>query len=213
MPTQPVALRLAATKAYGTHTVLRDVRLEVATTETVGILGPNGSGKTTLLRLASTLTRPTEGTVHVLGHDAVRDGEAARRNLGVLTQAAPIDGEATPAEALRWWLRLHRRPTQDVPDLLAGAGLARVADAPAGHLSRGQRQRLALLTALAHGPELAVLDEPFTALDAAGSAWLEGLLAARRGRQATVLALHDEAQAARLCDRIVRLPMAGGGAA
>jgi ABC-type multidrug transport system ATPase subunit len=193
------ALRLrGVAKRYGPRAVLRGATLDLAPGETVAVLGPNGAGKSTLLRIAAGLARPDQGTV-----------ESARRPA-FLHQDAPLYDELTPAEHVAWWARLHGLPRDDatVDGRLSEAGLARLAHHPAGTLSRGERQRLAVALALLPDPAVAVLDEPFAALDAVAHAWLESLLAARRGRAATLLSVHDEAAARRVADRAVRL--AGG---
>jgi ABC-2 type transport system ATP-binding protein len=202
------ALRLTGVaKRYGPRAVLREVALDVAPGETVAVLGPNGAGKSTLLRIAAGLARPDAGTVEVAGHDARKAPLAVRRACAFLHQDAPLYDELTPAEHVAWWSRLHRLPAADadVDRRLQEAGLARLAHHAAGTLSRGERQRLAVALALLPDPPVAVLDEPFAALDAVAHAWLESLLAARRGRGATLLSLHDEAAARRVADRAVRL--------
>jgi ABC-type multidrug transport system ATPase subunit len=193
------ALRLrGVTKRYGPRAVLREASLDLRPGEAVAVLGSNGAGKSTLLRIAAGLARPDSGTREAAGKPAF------------LHQDAPLYDELTPAEHLAWWARLHRLPAGGaaVDRRLGEAGLAGLAHRHAGTLSRGERQRLAVAMALLPDPPLAVLDEPFAALDADAHAWLESLLAARRGRAATLLSLHDEAAARRVADRVLRL--AGG---
>ncbi|MHB8632621.1 MAG: ABC transporter ATP-binding protein [Thermoplasmatota archaeon] len=198
------ALRLEAIrKAYHGRPILADVSFEVKEGETVALVGPNGSGKSTLLRIAGTLNRPDAGRVWIGGLDAARDPEGARRQVGLMTQEAPVDEAFTPQEQLQWWIRLFGT-SHDAARLLDAAGLP--ADRPARHLSRGQRQRLALLMALGHDPPLALLDEPFTGLDPEGVRWLEALLLQRQGRRATLMALQPGQEA--FADRVERL---GGG--
>src|SRR5947207_3181357 len=90
-------------------------------------------------------------------------------------------------------------------DVAAGECVAVLGPNGAGTLSRGERQRVALAMALLGEPAVLILDEPFTALDAVAHAWLESILVARKGKGATMLSLHDEAAAARVADRVVRL--------
>lgn len=193
-------------KSYGRHAVLRGVDLDVARGETVAVLGANGAGKSTLLRIAATLARPGAGTVEVAGSSAKDEPERARGNLSILTQDAPVYPDLTPSEQVGWWARAQGLQGVEVAKHLAAAGLTAAAGEPARHLSRGQRQRLALTLALlpANRP-LLLLDEPFAALDDAGTAWLEAELQARRGKQAVVLAMHDAAHARALSDRVLLL--------
>jgi ABC-type multidrug transport system ATPase subunit len=142
-----------------------------------------------------------------MGTDARRDPDGARRHASLLLQQAPVYAELTPHEHLAWWGRVRglHLPADRVEAATLECGLARHAHQPAGSLSRGQQQRLALAMALLPDVPLLLLDEPFTALDEDGRAWLEGRLAARRGTGATLLALHDSTQAARLADATLRL--------
>ena len=192
------ALRLTeVTKRLGGRPVLRGITLHVAPGETVAVLGPNGSGKSTLLRVAAGQSRPDAGK-------AERDGAA----VSYLSQEAPLYAELTPAEHVQWWAHLWRKPHDEaaVHALLSDAGLLALAHRPAGSLSRGERQRLALALAFLPDAPLLVLDEPFTALDTVAHAWLESRLAARKaGGAATLLSLHGEEAAARVADRTLRL--------
>jgi heme ABC exporter ATP-binding subunit CcmA len=195
------------TKRYGARTILRGLDLDVAAGETVAVLGPNGSGKSTLLGIAAGMARPDSGSVAVAGADPRKDPLAVRRSCSFLSQDAPLYDELTPAEHLRWWARLHKRPSDEATtnSAIAAAGLTRLAHHAVRTLSRGERQRLALALALLPDAPVLVLDEPFTALDTVAHAWLESLLAARHGKGATLISLHDEAAAQRVAGRIVRL--------
>jgi ABC-2 type transport system ATP-binding protein len=215
----PAALRLqGVSKRYGARTVLKGLDLEVAAGETVAVLGPNGAGKSTLLRIAAGLARPDAGTVEVAGHDARQEPLAARKACAFLSQDAPLYDELTPAEHVAWWSRLHGRDASEATtnEALVGAGLARLAHHPVRTLSRGERQRLALVLVLLPEPAVLILDEPFAALDSVAHAWLESLLVARRagpGGGATLVSLHDEAAAARVASRTLRLGTGTGGRA
>lgn len=185
-------------KRLGGRHVLRGVTLQLAAGETVAVLGPNGSGKSTLLRIAAGQSRPDKGK-------AEGPGPAA---TSFLSQEAPVYAELTPAEHVAWWARLWRRPhdAASVHALLGEAGLLALAHRPAGTLSRGERQRLALTLAFLPDAPLLVLDEPFTGLDTVAHAWLESRLAARRAKgHATLLSLHGEDAARRVADRTLRL--------
>lgn len=179
-------------RRFGRHGVLRGVELDVADGERLVLLGPNGSGKTTLLRLLAGVLRPTAGTVRHDGHDPT--GPEGRRGLCLVTQDAPVYPELTAREHVDWWVRLHG--AGEAPAALADAGLGRLADRSAGELSRGQRQRLALAMALAARPRTLLLDEPTTALDAEGQAWLADRIL--RLGATTVVATHEPGLAAAL---------------
>lgn len=183
-------------KSFGRHQVLVDVDLVVEDAARVHLRGANGAGKTTLLRLAGGVSRPTTGAVHVRG-GAVHREAAARRHVSFVPADAPLYGALTPAEHLTWWRRMRDLPADPRQDLqdLADAGLARHANEPARHLSRGQRQRVALCLGFLADADLLLLDEPATGLDDAGRTWLADRLADRlaASRAAVIVAAHGAA--------------------
>lgn len=161
-------LRLeGVSRHFGRRPVLQDVDLEVREGERIALEGPNGSGKTTLLRIAAGTLRQTTGIVH---RDPVR--------TAYLPQDAPVYRELSLADHLRFIAKVRGIPwdASDAIGQLHDAGLGRIADRPAGTLSRGQRQRLGIVMATMGTPGLLLLDEPWTALDADGRHWLTALL-------------------------------------
>ncbi|MEO8083994.1 MAG: heme ABC exporter ATP-binding protein CcmA [Ardenticatenales bacterium] len=194
---------------FGRLRVLDGVDLALAPGERVALRGANGAGKTTLLRIVAGLLRPQRGTVaRGIGRDgAPRDVGARIAFVGQSPQAYP---ELTAFENLRLFARLYGL---DDPAAAATAALAAfdLADRPrlrARQLSRGQQQRLALARAFMAEPDLMVLDEPWTALDAAGGDRLDAAIRAASARGAAVLfAVHGDAHAA-LAHRTITI--AGG---
>ncbi len=164
---QASVLRLRGiSRHFGRRAILRDIDLDIAPGERVALRGANGSGKTTLLRIAAGSIRGTQGSVEVGGR------------IGYLPQDAPVYRELSVVDHLRFVSKVHRMPwdTDDAIHLLQDAGLARMADRPAGTLSRGQRQRLGITLTRLGNPDLLLLDEPWTALDAEGQQWLSTTL-------------------------------------
>lgn len=166
-------------RQFGRRTVLEDIDLDVAAEERVALRGPNGSGKTTLLRIAAGTLPASSGTI-------LRDP-----SIGYLPQDVPVYRELSVADHLRFVAKVHQVPWDDAHTVsaLADSGLARLADRPAGTLSRGQRQRLGLTMATMTEPDLLLLDEPWTALDADGASWLDTRL--HDLSCAVVAAVHD----------------------
>ena len=134
------------------------------------VTGPNGSGKTTLLRLLAGLLAPTEGALEV---------RAERRRIGFLGHEPLVYRELTALENLDLYGRLYRIPErrERTGMLLERFGLWDARNEPASTFSRGMLQRLALCRTLLHDPELLLLDEPFSALDADGTDLLRAELA------------------------------------
>jgi iron(III) transport system ATP-binding protein len=184
-------LRVAGlTKAFGGHPVLRGVDLVVPSGQFLAILGASGSGKTTLLRLICGFDRADGGSIDIGGRAVSGDGlhvPAERRHIGYVAQEGALFPHLSVADNIVFGLPRHqRRAHHRVGELLAMVGLpaAYAARAPQT-LSGGEQQRVALARALAAGPSLVLLDEPFSALDAA----------AREGTRTAVAAALSAARA------------------
>ena len=151
--------------------VLRDIDLTLAPGEALAVAGPNGAGKTTLLRLLAGLMRPTAGEIRVLGRPLTRGDGDVRRALGLVTHQSLLYDDLTLRENLEFVARLYGldRPRETAFAALEAAGLAGRADEAPRRLSRGLSQRAAIARALLHRPRILLLDEPFTALDAASA--------------------------------------------
>ena len=177
----------ALEKRYGARRALAPVDFDLPRGGTLVVTGPNGSGKTTLLRLLAGLAAPTRGHLDV---------HAGRGALGYLGHEPLLYRELTALENLDLYGRLYRVPErrERIGMLLERYGLWEVRAERVSSYSRGMTQRLALCRALLHEPELLVLDEPFTALDAAGAALLDEQLAELAGSATLVLTTHDPAR-------------------
>jgi heme exporter protein A len=171
-------------KRYGDKRVLRGVDLDVPRGGFVLVTGPNGSGKTTLLRVVAGLLAPTGGELEV---------DVDRGRLGFLGHEPLVYRELTALENLELYGRLYRVPErrERIGMLLERFGLWDARAERAGSFSRGMLQRLALCRALLHEPELLLLDEPFSALDADGSALVDRELATLAGERTFLVATHD----------------------
>ena len=163
-------------KSFGRVRVLRGLTLRVDGGDTVALFGPNGAGKSTLLRLCATLYAPTAGTLGLLGHQSFLYPDlSARENLVFYGR---LYGLPRPEHAADAWLER--------------VGLAANATRSVRVFSRGMEQRLALARTLLHDPELLLLDEPWSALDAAGADLLSEILEGLRADGRTiVVATHD----------------------
>ena len=178
-------------RRFGPVRALRGVDLDVACGETLAIFGSNGAGKTTLLRILAGLLRTSAGTIRVLGQSVPGDAPL-RRRLGVVAHEPFVYPDLSAAENLSYYARLYRVSQARVEALLAEVGLSDAAARPARTYSRGMLQRLSLARAVLHDPELLLLDEPFSGLDATGAEVLAAVLARLRAAGATVvLTTHD----------------------
>jgi ABC-2 type transport system ATP-binding protein len=202
-----LALQLTSLcKSFGRPAVDR-LDLQVRRGELYALLGPNGAGKTTTLRMVTGLLAPDAGTVEVLGIDLARDAAAAKRQMAYLPDEPMLYGKLKPTEYLEFVAGLW-----GVAAEVAEARARRLLDwldlTPHVHeltegFSRGMKQKLALAGALIHEPELLILDEPLTGLDAAAARQVKDLLLAHVERGGTViLTTHILEVAERLAQRI-----------
>jgi ABC-type multidrug transport system ATPase subunit len=184
MAETPLVRARGVERRYGARRVLHDVSFELGRGGTLVVTGPNGSGKTTLLRLLVGLAVPSRGTIEV-GLD--------RAHLGFVGHEPLVYRELTALENLDLFGRLYRVPErrERIGMLLERFGLWDSRGERVSAFSRGMTQRLALCRALLHEPELLVLDEPHSALDAQGAALLDQELEALVPRCTLVVATHE----------------------
>jgi ABC-2 type transport system ATP-binding protein len=174
------------TKLYGSSVGIIDVDLDVERGEVFGLLGPNGAGKTTLIRTLLDLIRPTRGTATVLGLDARRQGIEARGRVGYL----PGEFSLWPSLDARRTLAFTGRLRDDIVEARAHRLAERLhldLEMPVGRMSKGNKQKVGLLLALAPLADLYVLDEPTGGLDPLIQAQFRGIVAEEVERGATIL--------------------------
>jgi ABC-2 type transport system ATP-binding protein len=205
--TETIALRAEGLgKRYGSKWALEDCTLEVPAGTVTALVGPNGAGKTTLLQLAVGLSRPTTGTVEVLGHSPQHDAKAVLPRVGFVAQEHPLHRGFTVAETLKLGRRLN--PLWD--EAFAVERIERLGlplDLNVAKLSGGQQAQVALTLALAKRPELLLLDEPVASLDPlARREFLNSLMDGVMETGVTVLlSSHIVGDLERVCDHLVIL--------
>jgi heme exporter protein A len=179
-------------RRFGEKRVFHALDLDVAGRDFLVVTGPNGSGKSTLLALCAGLLAPTGGELEV---------DAARERIGYVAHEPLVYRELTALENLDLYGRLYRIPErrERIGMLLERFGLWEARRERVAALSRGMAQRLALCRSLLHDPDLLLLDEPYSGLDAAGAEILDAeLVALRAGDHTCVLATHDPQRVAHL---------------
>jgi ABC-2 type transport system ATP-binding protein len=208
MPTEPALEYLDATRRRDGRPVLAGASLAIERGTLVALLGANGAGKSTLLALAAGVLAPDSGRVRVLGRDPLRAARDLRRRVGWLPDPVPLYPELRVREQIAASARLRGLPARDAATAAVAAidrlALGPLADRLCGQLSRGESQRVGIAQAVAHGPELLLLDEPSAGLDPVQQARLADLLAGLRGAMTIVHATHHLGEAA-TADRIVIL--------
>jgi ABC-2 type transport system ATP-binding protein len=193
-------------KAFGRPAV-DGIDLSVRRGELYALLGPNGAGKTTTLRMVTGLLAPDEGQIEVLGIDLASKPAAAKQKMAYLPDDPMLYGKLKPTEYLEFVAGLWGMAPEDAEPrarrLLDWLDLSKHAHELTEGFSRGMKQKLALAGALIHEPELLILDEPLTGLDAAAARQVKDLLVSHVAQGGTViLTTHILEVAERLAQRI-----------
>jgi ABC-2 type transport system ATP-binding protein len=197
----------ALTKRFGDFTAVDRVNLAVNNGEIYGFLGPNGAGKTTVIRMLCTLLAPSSGSATVAGCDVVREAIGVRKKIGLVSEKLIMYPRLTGSENLMFFGSLykinHDSLRKRVDELLDMVQLTPFKDKPVGGYSSGMRQRLNVIRALLHDPEIIFLDEPTTALDPQSTRFVRDLVKELKDMGHTiVLTTHIMEEADELSDRI-----------
>jgi ABC-2 type transport system ATP-binding protein len=198
----PVIETEGLTKLYGRHRGIEDVTFSVEPGEVFGFLGPNGAGKTTTIRTLLDLIHPSAGSARLFGLDSRREGVAIRARIGNLPGDFGYGRQASGRAALQLLARLRGVEGIGRAESLAARFHADL-DRPLGELSRGNRQKVGLILATFHEPELLIFDEPTSGLDPLMQEEFLALVAEERERGRTVfISSHDLDEVQRVCDRV-----------
>ncbi|RBO93298.1 ABC transporter ATP-binding protein [Pseudochrobactrum asaccharolyticum] len=195
-------------KSFGANTVVHDFSLAVEKGEFISFLGPSGCGKTTVLRMIAGFETPDQGVIEINGQDVV-DLKPNKRNIGMVFQAYALFPNMTVAQNVAFGLRVSGKPKAEidatVKEMLELIRLEHLADRFPYQMSGGQQQRVALARALATKPQVLLLDEPLSALDAKIRISLREEIRAiqRQLGITTVFVTHDQEEALSISDRIV----------
>lgn len=189
---------------------VKDVSLTAREGEIFGVLGPNGAGKTTLLRCVSTLLDPTEGTILVNGHDTVKEGEAVRRSIALLTNEVKMDAHFSPKYLFRFFGRLYGIPedviTARQKELFEYFNITEFEDKRVEELSTGMKQKVSIAVSLVHDPEIVIFDEPTNGLDIiTARAVTEYLRLLKERGKLVIISTHIMPEAQKLCDRMAMI--------
>ncbi len=191
-------------KTLGSREVLKGISFTVDQGDIFGYLGPNGAGKTTSIRVILGLLEASSGTASILGEDVSQD--EARKKVGFVLEADGLYDNMTAEENLEYYFRIYGvpEPRGRIERVLDSVGLGDRAKDKAGTYSKGMRQRLALARAMAHSPEVLILDEPTAGVDPGGQIEIRQLLLniAHEEGKTIFFSSHNLDEVERICNRI-----------
>ncbi len=204
MDLKPVIQIRDLTKYYGKTVGVRNISFDVYQGEVFGFLGPNGAGKTTTIRLVLDLLRPTSGSIEIFGKNLAQHSFEIRRRCGYLPGDFSAYGNLNGTEFLHLCADLRNIPRKIDPELLDRFGLAEAnLEQKIKHLSHGTLQKLGIIQAFFHDPELLILDEPTNGLDPLMQETFYDLLKVHLKKGCTIfLSSHNLAEVEKICHRM-----------
>ena len=191
-------------KSYGTCEALKDVSLTVESGELFGLIGPDGAGKTTLMRILMTMLLPDKGNAAMMHYDVVRQYKDIRRITGYMPGKFSLYQDLTVEENLRFFATVFGTTVDQNYDIIKDIyqQIEPFKTRRAGKLSGGMKQKLALSCSLIHKPEVLILDEPTTGVDAVSRKEFWEMLSRLKKSGITIFVSTPYMDEAELCDRI-----------
>lgn len=190
------------TKTYGASRGVTDLNFGVQANRIVGFLGPNGAGKTTTISMLVDLTRPTSGSISIFGLDAQHDSLAIRKRIGFLAGDFALDKQLTGRQQLAYFASIRGGVDEAYVSELAER-LQCELERPIHTLSRGNKQKIGLISALMHKPELLIFDEPTSGLDPLIQAEFNKILLSHKAAGKTAfISSHVLSEIQELCDEV-----------
>jgi ABC-2 type transport system ATP-binding protein len=195
------------TKKFGEFAAVNDVTLSVDAGEILALLGPNGAGKTTTVRMLGSILKPTSGKATIAGYDVVEDAQQVRSTVGLLTEFPGLYHRMRADDYLRFFGELQHVPRSQreerIETLMKRFDMWDARKQRLGEYSKGMRQKIALIRALIHSPQVLFLDEPTSAMDPQSAKTVrDAINELRSSSRAIVLCTHNLMEAESLADRI-----------
>jgi len=195
------------TKQFGDFVAVDGMTLTVPEGEVLALLGPNGAGKTTTVRMLASILKPTSGWATIAGYDVVKDARTVRRIVGLLTEFPGLYLRMRVLEYLDFFGQLQGLSPQQIQqrseELLVRFKMREARNLRLGEYSKGMRQKLALIRAMLHDPQVLFLDEPTSAMDPHSAKLVRDCLLDLRQEQRTIIVCtHNLAEAELLADRV-----------
>jgi ABC-2 type transport system ATP-binding protein len=195
-------------REYGTRVALHGLTLHVEAGEILGFLGPNGAGKSTTVKILTGMIKPDRGRAVVAGFDVARDPIEVKKRIGYVPESAALYESLSAREYLDLIASLHHLPAGPtrprIEELLERFGLAHAIDQRLAEFSKGMKQKVLIVSALLHRPDVLFLDEPLTGLDASAALVVKELLRGLAAQGRTIFfCSHVLEVVERVCTRIV----------
>ena len=195
-------------RQYGTQIALQDLTLRVEPGEVLGFLGPNGAGKSTTVKILTGMIKPDRGRAVVAGFDVARDPLEVKKRIGYVPESAALYESLSAREYLDLIASLHHLPPEPtrprIEELLTRFGLSDAIDQRLSEFSKGMKQKVLIVSALLHRPDVLFLDEPLTGLDASAALVVKELIRGLAGQGRTIFfCSHVLEVVERICTRIV----------
>lgn len=200
---QPVVVENISRK-YNQVQALKNVNFTVNKNELFGLIGPDGAGKTTMFRILTSLLLPTEGSATMMGHNVVKDYKQVRNIIGYMPGRFSLYQDLSVLENLTFFATVFGTTIEENYDLIADiySHIEPFKHRKAGALSGGMKQKLALSCALIHKPDILLLDEPTTGVDAVSRKEFWEMLKKLQQKNITILVSTPYMDEANLCDRV-----------
>lgn len=192
-------------KSYGNQKALSDVSLEIEKGEIVGFLGPNGAGKSTLMKIISSYISQDSGTVKVCKFNTIEQENESKKRIGYLPENNPLYKEMYIKEYLNFVASIYKieDKRQRIEQMIQKVGLQSEQHKTIGELSKGYQQRVGLVAALLHNPEVLILDEPSTGLDPNQLEEVRKLIKEVGKDKTVLLSTHILQEVEKMCNRVV----------
>tara|TARA_B110000908_G_scaffold161501_1_gene205934 strand:+ start:3186 stop:3887 length:702 start_codon:yes stop_codon:yes gene_type:complete len=192
-------------KSYGNQIALSDVSLEIEKGEIVGFLGPNGAGKSTLMKIISSYISQDSGTVKVCKFNTIEQENESKKRIGYLPENNPLYKEMYIKEYLNFVASIYKieDKKQRIEQMIQKVGLQSEQHKSIGELSKGYQQRVGLVAALLHNPEVLILDEPTTGLDPNQLEEVRKLIKEVGKDKTVLLSTHILQEVEKMCNRVV----------
>lgn len=195
------------TRRFGNFTAVDNVNVQIQRGEIYGLLGPNGAGKSTIIRMLSTLLMPTSGSATVAGFDVTREANDVKKRIGLVSEKLILYTRLTATQNLNFFGKLYKVDPSTlkkrIDELLEMVKLTQFKNKAIGSYSSGMRQRVNIIRALLHDPEIIFMDEPTIALDPQSTRFIWDLVKRLKSRGRTIiLTTHMMEEADELSDRV-----------